>query len=264
VHDAELETIVERINGLVQEFDSHPDPEVRERAFELLQHVDALHREGLARVAGMLRAAGHGKLLERFAEDEAVRMLLALYDLLPERARTDRAGNGRRRGFVPLDSIEIAGAPEEGEPAAEGSGSRGREETRAGDGREPGDPGTGEGWVRVDEEIALDDGEMQGLEVAGSLVLVVRLDGELHAYRDACGDGVLPLSMGRMDADVIHCPWHGCRFDAASGGRLDEPGADLEAIPVRADEAGLSLEVGSPASTSGHSPTPGRRQERDG
>lgn len=251
MHDAELEALVERINELVEEFDSHPDPEARERAFELLQHVDALHREGLTRVAGMLRAAGHGKLLERLATDEAVRMLLALYDLLPEGAsqdrthrtdpteETDRTGNGRRRGFVPLDSIEIAGVTPEKSAAPE----------------QP-EPGTGPGrpepeWIRLEEELALEDGEMRGLLAAGVAILAVRLDGELHAYRNACGNGVLPLDMGRLEDGVIHCPWHGCRYQASSGQRLDEEGADLEPMVVEGNEAGIRVRVDPTASSAG-------------
>lgn len=122
MHDAELQAIVDRINLLVEEFDAHPDDAVRQLAFELLQHVDTLHREGLSRLAGMLRAAGQGHLIERLAEDPAVRLLMMLYDLIPTAAEGSSGPAGtasaaaatsrrpERRGFVPLQSIGI-GAP---------------------------------------------------------------------------------------------------------------------------------------------------------
>src|SRR5207253_3157113 len=48
--DADFEAAAEHLDALVQEFEALPFPQVRERVFDLLQTVDAVHREGLCRL----------------------------------------------------------------------------------------------------------------------------------------------------------------------------------------------------------------------
>ncbi len=81
--EAEFQAVGRHLDELVQEFEALPFPQVRERVFDLLQTVDALHRAGLGRLLGFLRDQDGGALVERAAEDPVVETLLALYDLLP-------------------------------------------------------------------------------------------------------------------------------------------------------------------------------------
>src|ERR687886_382252 len=79
---------LERLDDLVQSFEQHPAPVVRQGAVDLLQCVDAIHRAGLRRLAQVLKAA---ELLERALAHPEVRLLFDLYDLGEgaERARAD-------------------------------------------------------------------------------------------------------------------------------------------------------------------------------
>lgn len=45
------------------------------------------------------------------------------------------------------------------------------------------------------------------------IVLYRRRDGVPVALEDACWHRMLPLSMGRLDGDVVHCGYHGLAFD---------------------------------------------------
>ncbi len=83
VTDQEYAAGAQRFGELIEEFEVLPLPEVREKVFELLKAVDVIHRAGLSRLAGFLQAAGQEQLLEEAAQDETVRTLLLLYDLLP-------------------------------------------------------------------------------------------------------------------------------------------------------------------------------------
>jgi hypothetical protein len=85
-----------RVDDLVRHFEEHPDPLVREPALELLQHVDALHRRGLLRLADLLRVAG---LERRALEDAEIRLLYTLYDL--HEAAPDHPNDN----FVPLSKL---------------------------------------------------------------------------------------------------------------------------------------------------------------
>lgn len=58
----------------------HPQEEVRELGRSVLEAVDAIHREGLTRMAALL---DHHDLLRLAASDSAIAELLDLYDLVP-------------------------------------------------------------------------------------------------------------------------------------------------------------------------------------
>ena len=74
----EVAAAVNRLDQLVKRFEEHPDPAVKDRVFELLSCVDAVHRVGLRRLNELLKVAG---LQQRAVDDPEVRLLFDLYDL---------------------------------------------------------------------------------------------------------------------------------------------------------------------------------------
>ncbi len=74
---------MQRLHDLVEEFENLPFPEVREKAFEMLQAIDYVHRESLGRLIAYIHEQGHPELVLRAAHDPTVRALLQLYDFLP-------------------------------------------------------------------------------------------------------------------------------------------------------------------------------------
>ena len=52
--DPTLAAAMERLDTLVDGFESHPDPLIQEQVVALLQTVDAIHRVGLTRLAAYL------------------------------------------------------------------------------------------------------------------------------------------------------------------------------------------------------------------
>jgi len=96
---AEFEDLLTRLDLLVAEFEQHPDPAVGERVLDLIRHVDAVHREGLGRLAGLI-ARSDPRVLDEVARDPVVRILFALYDLEPA-GRQDAA-------FIPLTALQAS------------------------------------------------------------------------------------------------------------------------------------------------------------
>lgn len=95
-------TLIGHLDDLIAGFEDDPDPATRERAVALLGGLDALHREGLTRLVGLLREAGAGAAVERAAADPVVGILLGLYDLADLPVPKSPAAPP---GFVPLDSL---------------------------------------------------------------------------------------------------------------------------------------------------------------
>jgi hypothetical protein len=109
----EVAAALHHLDELVQMFEQHADAEVRERVFELLQCVDAVHRAGLTRLHALVALAG---LEQRALADPEAALLLELYELgrgagtldLPDGSALPAAPPP---GFVPLSSITVSRRP---------------------------------------------------------------------------------------------------------------------------------------------------------
>jgi len=91
------------------------------------------------------------------------------------------------------------------------------------------------GWMKGPPTSELVEATPFRWEIGESSVLLLRFDGRLQAFRNACAHQGLPLDGGIVDieARTITCPWHGFRFDCQTGECLTAPQAQLETLPVR-------------------------------
>jgi hypothetical protein len=95
----EFEGLLTHLDALLTEFEQHPDAVVSARAMEMIQLVDAVHREALGRLVA-LAGRRNPRWIEEAACDPVVRILLALYDLAP--------GAEDHRAFIPLAQLEAS------------------------------------------------------------------------------------------------------------------------------------------------------------
>ena len=86
-------------------------------------------------------------------------------------------------------------------------------------------------------------GEMRSRSVAGRRVLLVRVEGGVHAYSDGCAHLGLPLSNGSLADGVITCRAHGFQYDAGSGRGINPRNIRLMPLPVRVDDGPLWVEA---------------------
>jgi Fe-S cluster biogenesis protein NfuA/nitrite reductase/ring-hydroxylating ferredoxin subunit len=93
-------------------------------------------------------------------------------------------------------------------------------------------------------DSAPDPGELATAEVDGTSVLLANVDGEVYGFRNGCAVDGLPLEGGRLSGPALICPWHNCAYDARSGKRLDEPGAEgLRVVPIALDGGSVQVAV---------------------
>lgn len=77
--------VLERVGELAEKLLAHPDPEVRESVSELLDWVDAFHRDGLGQLIEMVRAWRGEIFLESVSRDAVVGTMLRAYGLGEDR-----------------------------------------------------------------------------------------------------------------------------------------------------------------------------------
>lgn len=270
--DEQFQIAGQHLAELVEEFERLPYPAVQEMVFDLLQTIDALHREALTRLVIGVRASGGGEGIDRAAIDPVARTLLELYDLVEFDPRESaEAALDSVRGYLHSHGGEVEvvdvvngvvhlrlrGACEtcpassitvnrmiESAIRAEMHGIRaihvdeGQSETgvagfvpladiRRTGARSPAD------HVEAGRVENLPPGTMQGVQIGDERLLLANLGGDVVGYRDQCPGSVAPLSLGKLSAPIVVCPWHNDAFDLRTGARADgQMGSGLERVEI--------------------------------
>jgi 3-phenylpropionate/trans-cinnamate dioxygenase ferredoxin subunit len=89
-------------------------------------------------------------------------------------------------------------------------------------------------------------GTMKLCEVEDEVVLVVNLDGQLHATQGVCSHQYFELDKGFLTGDSITCALHLSRFSLETGDSLDPPAEmPLAVYPVVVEGGRVLIEVPS-------------------
>jgi toluene monooxygenase system ferredoxin subunit len=102
-------------------------------------------------------------------------------------------------------------------------------------------------FTRVCDRDSLWRGEMRGITVGAVAVVVIDVDGELHAFEDRCAHQRVKLSEGRLDGCVLTCRAHDWCYDLASGRGLNPTGVTLRRFPVRVEHGAVWVDVEAPS-----------------
>src|SRR5581483_5239554 len=263
-------------------------PGARERAEQLIGEVTDLYGAGLKRMLRLAVSAAP-ELAQTFADDSLVASLLLVHNLHPHTVqrrvadaldsvrpylgshggdvhlieitdagavRLQFSGSCRscpsssvtlelavedaiRAAAPEIESIEVVAAEAESSsliPAASLM-------SRVGNGHEKAT------WYRVPDLAELAPGEVGGFRVDGATVLACRVDNDLFAYHDRCGNcgesltgAVLHRAMATKQA-VLRCPHCHAHFDVVHAGRCvdDNQKLHLEPIPLLERDGVLSM-----------------------
>jgi nitrite reductase/ring-hydroxylating ferredoxin subunit len=93
-----------------------------------------------------------------------------------------------------------------------------------------------ESYVEVAKIEEIPSGKMKHVELDGKEIVVANLNSKFYAMDDRCGHMNALLSMGNISNDgVVTCPFHGARFDIATGKKVKEPvlapSQEMEPLP---------------------------------
>jgi len=80
-----------------------------------------------------------------------------------------------------------------------------------------------EDWTDAGSEADLAEDRPVRAMAGKTKVLLVKRAGEIHAIAEVCSHLGGPLSEGKLDGDVIECPWHASRFCVRDGSVVDGP-----------------------------------------
>ena len=90
-------------------------------------------------------------------------------------------------------------------------------------------------FVEVAKVNDIPAGKMKHIEVNGKEIVIANMNGKFCALDDRCAHMNAPLSMGNLTGDVVTCPFHGAKFNVASGKKIAEPvltpSQEMEPLP---------------------------------
>ena len=79
---SEERDILEEVQRLIAELESHPDARVRASVTALLEGIDTVHRTALTHLVGAIQSMAGEAFMNRLTADPAIRLLLMSYDLI--------------------------------------------------------------------------------------------------------------------------------------------------------------------------------------
>jgi nitrite reductase (NADH) small subunit len=89
----------------------------------------------------------------------------------------------------------------------------------------------------------LQPGQGKCVTVGDREVALFNCDGKFYAIDNVCPHQGGPLGEGELDGTVVTCPWHGWRFDVATGGSPVVPGAKVPKYEVKVEGTDVLVAV---------------------
>lgn len=267
--------LLEEAERLLEHLQAHPDPDVVESVDSLLECIDVVHRTALTRLISAIHGMAGESFIHRLCADPAIRLLLMSYDLvavdrriMAEEALDPVRGHLHAHG-IDIELTEVVGSvvylrlhPQVTDDEllarihhdlemALKEGLPGFVEVEIGD-RQAGASGLVQlgglrkarkpVYRRVTDARDLPEGTLLPLQVGELPLLLTRVDGEVYALRNRCGDSPLPLEFGALDGHTLVCSWHACEYDIRTGATGDGF-TRTDVFPVRVADDGIEVAV---------------------
>jgi nitrite reductase/ring-hydroxylating ferredoxin subunit len=98
--------------------------------------------------------------------------------------------------------------------------------------------------VKVGKVEDVPPGTGKVVEAGGLVLAVFNLGGTWYALNNTCTHAGGPLGEGKVDGNVVTCPWHGSRFDIRSGQVLQPPARrPVATYPIKVQGGEMFVEL---------------------
>jgi len=98
-------------------------------------------------------------------------------------------------------------------------------------------------WIRVASLSELEPGSGREFVVGERIVALFRTDEKIYALDGICPHQGGPLGDGRLEGNVVTCPWHGWQFDVRNGQHQFNPSFRQPTLPVRIEGDAVYVDV---------------------
>ncbi len=99
-------------------------------------------------------------------------------------------------------------------------------------------------FVEVAKLSKIPESGAVAVEVEGTTVALVRLQGAVYALADSCPHEAGPLSEGQLLGEDIECPWHRSCFNVKTGRVTRDPATeDVATYKVRIVGDAVEVEI---------------------
>lgn len=208
----EWDALLADVNERIAQMEALPDGPAKQQVFELLNGIDALHREGLTRLVRLFKDG----VLEQVVTDPAIHTLMELYDMLPTSVAPPLTPAKPVFPTIPIRAVRTP------PPTAAL--------------RYP-------HWVPMlahSDELA-SGGFRDDLIIDGQPLLLARRADAWYALDAACSVDGASMRGASLSGYTLSCPRHaGCHYDVRSGTRVGG-GNGVACHPVKVDEHGRVL-----------------------
>ncbi|MHA3771221.1 NifU family protein [Verrucomicrobiota bacterium sgz303538] len=264
----------ERLQELVEEAATLPDPSSRELLQECMETVLAFYGRGLERVLQLATETDgeERKLYDRMIDDSILRGLLLIHGLHPDDLSTrlqqalskirpymeshggdveilsldDGVAKLRLRGSCescPSSTVTmelaVRHAIEEACPDLLGFEVEGANSPPA----SAVPRRTNSEWFLIDEAPNLQEGGLLPVHAAGVPLIICKVGDMFYAYGDRCRACNLPLHLGALSGDVLSCP-SGHRYDVRRAGcGIEKPNLHLEPFPLLVNDGEVRVAI---------------------
>ncbi|NJN84936.1 MAG: Rieske 2Fe-2S domain-containing protein [Caldilineaceae bacterium] len=97
--------------------------------------------------------------------------------------------------------------------------------------------------VLVAKESEIPEGARKIVQVDAHSIGLFHHQGRWYALENSCLHRGGPVCTGKLDGNVLVCPWHGYEYDVTNGQLLFDPAAKLPVYPVTVRDGDLYLRI---------------------
>lgn len=202
----EWDELLAYVNAMVSEMEKLPLPDIKDRVFELLAGIDAMHRESIHRLVRLFKKG----VLEQVITDPPIHTLMQLYDIVPT---PDEEEVSTVKINFPDIPIKVTQSPE------------------------PKSTAKYPHWVpALSHRDEIQPGSVVEVLLDEHLVLICRVKNDFFALDSGCAQDGSSLKEATLNRFTLSCPSHSaCLYDVRQGTRI----AGSEGIvcyPVRVND----------------------------